>query len=71
MSKDALVATRFLNDDDDDQHICRKAQDKLKAANIGSCVRTSEIRKCWRMVRAGNLDEMRCLSMPALIFSSN
>lgn len=54
MSKDTLVATRCLNDDDNDQHICRKAQDKLKAAaeegTIASCVRTSEMLEGWSVL---------------------
>lgn len=74
MSKDALVASRFLNDDDDDQHICRNAQDRLKAA-----AKEGTLNHVYEPARFGNagglsvlekLDEMPRLSMNALIFSS-
>lgn len=71
----ALVATRFLpDDDDDDEHISQKAQDKLKvAAGEGT------LDHAYEPVRFGNakglsmlekLDEMTRLSMNALLFSS-
>lgn len=74
-SVEALVATRFLHEDGGDQHISRKAQDKLKAA-----AEEGTLDHAYEPMRFGNsrglsvlesLDDMPRLSRDALIFSSS